>query len=736
MMRWFLSLLLIILLGLAPLYPQSAGVVGSGGIVGVSGVSQEPPGIPDPLVIITDSGDLDTGTEQSAYSDTLAATGGTTPYTWTLNAGSDPLPPGLSLATDGTISGTPTAAGDYPFTVRVTDAQPVFDTKLLSITIDPATPSDPLLFTYDDEADMSAFVAAGGSAVTSTGLVDGLREITKTTATDTVWVDNIDEDEVFGGREFCRLSEGSPTTNRYQELVGLDSAGNVLFQIGRESDSDLFAFTPGQTTFAGRGFFLSPITDGTCAHVRFHYRKGTGADALFEVSRDGGAAQSFPAGEATANVDRVIDRNENDGAGNFVADRYFLRSDAWEAYVPAVPGGGTPPPTGTSLTSVYGAACDGVSDDGPEIEAAFNDVDNWENRTLDFPAAKTCLVASKPSIGNESNFTINGNGSVIKAANGLTTGDGTPLISWTNIENATVNNLDGDGNRANRTPTGNIGGHTWQWNGVRDSTFRDIDLINNAGDGIRVSASNSADTATFSKNVTVIDSKFQNSFRDGISIIAGWNIRFLGNCTGNAATGTCTCQMTSSNGGNPQAGFNIEPNDVTADPAARDNVVDGCLLADNGGSGWSTSNKSANQDNTVQNSIIRNNGSVSGSTPISLGALGDVVEDNQIGIQAGCRFGLVYMRGGSSTLRAGIVQNNTITGTIPICSEGGGRHAIWYGTGNSQTDGTAQFKTNVMTSIGTAAGGDWCRSGVAGGASTTSGNTIDGNAQVPDPGCP
>lgn len=47
-------------------------------------------------------------TKGSAYSTTLAASGGTAPYTWRLANGSA-LPAGLSLSTSGVISGTPTA---------------------------------------------------------------------------------------------------------------------------------------------------------------------------------------------------------------------------------------------------------------------------------------------------------------------------------------------------------------------------------------------------------------------------------------------------------------------------------------------------------------------------------------------------------------------------------------------------------------------------------------------------
>ncbi|MFN7996484.1 MAG: putative Ig domain-containing protein [Bryobacteraceae bacterium] len=56
----------------------------------------------------------------SSYSETLAVTGGTAPYTWSLAAGSS-LPAGLALSTDGVISGTPSATGSFTFTIQVTD---------------------------------------------------------------------------------------------------------------------------------------------------------------------------------------------------------------------------------------------------------------------------------------------------------------------------------------------------------------------------------------------------------------------------------------------------------------------------------------------------------------------------------------------------------------------------------------------------------------------------------------
>lgn len=89
-----------------------------------------------PPTVTTSS--LPGATVGTAYSSTLAASGGTTPYTWSITSGS--LPAGLSLtASSGAISGTPTASGTSSFTVQVKDAANNTGTKSLSITVGAST---------------------------------------------------------------------------------------------------------------------------------------------------------------------------------------------------------------------------------------------------------------------------------------------------------------------------------------------------------------------------------------------------------------------------------------------------------------------------------------------------------------------------------------------------------------------------------------------------------------------
>lgn len=76
---------------------------------------------------------LPSGTVGTEYSATLTADGGEGPYTWSVTDGA--LPDGLTLAPGGAITGTPTAEGESSVTVRVADANSLFASKALTITV-------------------------------------------------------------------------------------------------------------------------------------------------------------------------------------------------------------------------------------------------------------------------------------------------------------------------------------------------------------------------------------------------------------------------------------------------------------------------------------------------------------------------------------------------------------------------------------------------------------------------
>jgi hypothetical protein len=92
------------------------------------------------LAISTSS--VSAGKVGTGYSTTLSATGGTTPYSWSLAAGA--FPSGVSISSTGTISGTPTASGSFTFVAEVTDsgspAQTAQKTYSLSVSATTTSP--------------------------------------------------------------------------------------------------------------------------------------------------------------------------------------------------------------------------------------------------------------------------------------------------------------------------------------------------------------------------------------------------------------------------------------------------------------------------------------------------------------------------------------------------------------------------------------------------------------------
>jgi len=92
---------------------------------------------PTSVVVSTLAANVPQATQSAAYQATLAASGGTGPYTWALASGST-LPSGLTLSSSGVISGTlasTVGTGNYAFTVKATDSKSASGSAPLSITV-------------------------------------------------------------------------------------------------------------------------------------------------------------------------------------------------------------------------------------------------------------------------------------------------------------------------------------------------------------------------------------------------------------------------------------------------------------------------------------------------------------------------------------------------------------------------------------------------------------------------
>ncbi len=84
-----------------------------------------------PLTIATTN--LPQGQQGNGYSEAFTAAGGTTPYSWSISAGTPPS--GVAMNANGDFAGLPVAAGTFHFTVTVTDAANKTASGNFSVTV-------------------------------------------------------------------------------------------------------------------------------------------------------------------------------------------------------------------------------------------------------------------------------------------------------------------------------------------------------------------------------------------------------------------------------------------------------------------------------------------------------------------------------------------------------------------------------------------------------------------------
>ena len=111
-----------------------------------------------PLIVI--GGDLPGGSVSHSYDESLSASGGAQPYSWTVTEGS--LPPGLALGDAGGVTGAPVQDGAYQFTAQVTDGNGHTASGTYSLTVAPSTSLPGQITEYDVSNDLGCAMFASG----------------------------------------------------------------------------------------------------------------------------------------------------------------------------------------------------------------------------------------------------------------------------------------------------------------------------------------------------------------------------------------------------------------------------------------------------------------------------------------------------------------------------------------------------------------------------------------------
>ena len=184
---------------------------------------------------------LPAGNVGEAYaSTTLSAQGGTSPYSYAVAAGA--LPDGMSLSAGGEISGTPSVAGTFNFTVAATDSTvgngaPYTGMQGYSVTIGQATQAITFGAQTNQTYASSGTFALNPEATASSGLPVSY-------STQTAGVCSI------SGTTVTMLASGTCT-------IAADQAGDANYQAAAQVTQSIVI---GQATQAITGFAANPAT--------------------------------------------------------------------------------------------------------------------------------------------------------------------------------------------------------------------------------------------------------------------------------------------------------------------------------------------------------------------------------------------------------------------------------------------------------------------------------------------
>ena len=276
-----------------------------------------------------------------AYTHNYTATG-TEPITWSVSAGS--LPPGLSLNADtGALTGTPTAAGSFPFTVQASNAGgtatqnatlivPLYDLVLAT------QPTHligywPLNETSGTVADDKSSTGAdgtysGGYTLNQTGIGDGYPSVLFDGSTDRIDLDVVTLDTPFDGAIGTMLVYLKVRASS----VWTDGVARIPFELGVNANNRVFISKDG----TNNNLLLSYRAGGTIENVLSAFSSTAWFVAVVTWSKAAEEMKAYVNGVQVGSTQTALGTFTGTLADGFTAIGNFTASGGanfWDGYI-------------------------------------------------------------------------------------------------------------------------------------------------------------------------------------------------------------------------------------------------------------------------------------------------------------------------------------------------------------------------------------------------------------------
>ncbi len=258
-------------------------------------------------------GTVPNATVGAAYSQTLSASGGTAPYTF---AATGSVPSGLTLSAGGTLSGTPTTAGDFSFTVTATDADSFTGNQAYTVhvtAIAPAAPTGASATAGDTQASVSfaAPTNTGGAPISSYTVTSSPGGFTATGSASPITVTGLTNGTAYTFTVTATNTAGTGPASTPSNAVTPKGAQTITFN---NPGTQNFGTTPTLSATASSGLTpsFSSQTTGVCTIT------------------SGGALTFLSAGTCTISADQA-------GDGAYLAAPTVTQSFTVAAVVPGAP---------------------------------------------------------------------------------------------------------------------------------------------------------------------------------------------------------------------------------------------------------------------------------------------------------------------------------------------------------------------------------------------------------------